>query len=226
MIRNLEWHQLVWVGAVLVLIGAILYPSDMDGHYATPRSGADSALVTAVENYGRHLNTIVPLATALLLRDVKGLGQIAALTVAGTIATHVPKRLLNDVELFGTRLGQRPNGGDHNMPSGHSSLASAGAFFAVRRYSQWFGVVLWPMLLLTMYARYMLDAHTVSATLAGAIIGILAAALFVRPYLSPAPRTRSTDWRRLAGGLRRLLDFPRALKTFNARREAPSLTEL
>lgn len=171
----------LWIAGFAILIAATLYPSDMDGHYAVSRNGADDRFVTGVEQYGRHLNTLIPLGTALVLRDAKGLGQIFGTISAGTAATHIPKRLLDDVEIAGTRLGQRPSGGNHNMPSGHSALASAGAYIAVRRYSGWFGLIVWPVLLLTMYARYMLDAHTVSATIAGAIIGILVAAAWVRP---------------------------------------------
>ncbi|MBE1284431.1 MAG: phosphatase PAP2 family protein [Rhodobacteraceae bacterium] len=178
---KLRLRHLVWIAALVSLVVATLYPSDMDGHYAESRKGHNSALVTGVEDYGRHVNTLVPLGTAIALRDIKGLLQIATVGFAGTVATHGPKRLLNDVEIFGTRLGQRPNGGDHNLPSGHSSLASAGAYIAVRRYSKWLGVIVWPILFLTMYARYMLDAHTVSATIAGAIIGLLVADLFARP---------------------------------------------
>lgn len=173
-------RHLIWVAALVSLILATLYPSDMDGHYSVSRNGHDNALVTSVENYGRHLNTLIPIGTAIALRDIKGLWQIVAVAFAGTVATHGPKRLLNDVEIFGTRLGQRPNGGDHNLPSGHSSLASAGAYIAVKRYSKWLGVVVWPVLFLTMYTRYMLDAHTISAIIAGAIIGLLVADLVAR----------------------------------------------
>lgn len=182
-------RQITSVVAIVILIGATIYPSDMKGHYAESRQGQHSAFVTGVEDYARHLNTIIPIGTAIALRDLKGLGQIAAISVYGTAATHVPKRLLNDVEVGGTRLGQRPNGSNHNMPSGHSSLASAGAYFAVRRYSKWFGVVVWPVLISTMYARYMLDAHTVSATIAGAVTGLLVAAFFVRPFRGRAARS-------------------------------------
>ena len=31
------------------------------------------------------------------------------------------------------------------MPSGHSTLAGAGAYFMVRRYSLWFGVIVYPV---------------------------------------------------------------------------------
>ncbi|MEM1236320.1 MAG: phosphatase PAP2 family protein [Pseudomonadota bacterium] len=178
---KIHLRHVAWVAAFAVIVAAVFYPSDMDGHYSESKNGDDSALVVGVETYGRHLNSIIPLGTAIVLRDVRGLWQISAIVLSGTAATHIPKRLLNDVEVNGNRLGQRPNGGEHNMPSGHSALASAGAYVAVRRYLKWFGLIVWPILFLTMYARYMLDAHTVSATIAGAIIGVLIADFFARP---------------------------------------------
>lgn len=192
-------RRYAWLVAVVLLVCATLYPSDMDEYYSVSRHGHSNEFVVGIENYGRHINTVLPIATAVLLRDSSGLGQIAATTVLGVAATHIPKRLLDNVHVFGTRLGQRPNGGKHNMPSGHSALASAGAFLTTRRYSHWFGLVVWPVTLSTMYARYMLDAHTISATIAGAIMGILVAACCVsrlkRPQrLRPLP---STVWKRL-----------------------------
>lgn len=182
-LKTLMTRWVLWTGAVFLLIAATLYPSDMEGHYAKSRHGHQNALVVGVEQYGRHLNTVLPLATAIVLRDVKGLTQIGAISVVGMVATHGPKRLLDNVEVSGTRLGQRPNGGNHNMPSGHSALASAGAYFTVRRYSPGLGVIVWPVMVLTMHARCMLDAHTVSATIAGALIGIMVAALFAQPCI-------------------------------------------
>lgn len=181
-LKLLRTRKAAWLVTVTALVATTLYPSDIKGHYAMSRNGHDNALIVGVEDYGRHLNTIIPIGTAILLRDVKGLGQIAAIVCAGTAATHAPKRLLDDIEVFGTRLGRRPNGGDHNMPSGHSALASAGAYVAVRRYTKWFGLIVWPVTLLTMYARYMLDAHTVSATIAGAIVGLMIAAAITHPF--------------------------------------------
>ena len=187
------------VGGTFFLVCATLYPSDMDGHYAVSRNGHSDGFVVAVENYGRLINSVLPIATAVVLRDTSGLGQIASTTIVGVAATHIPKRLLDNVHVFGTRLGQRPNGGKHNTPSGHSALASAGAYLTTRRYSRWFGLIVWPVTISTMYARYMLDAHTVSATIAGAIIGILVAACCVSRLQRPQrrPSLRSFVWGRV-----------------------------
>lgn len=175
--------RIKWGVLGLILVAATFYPSDMNGHYATSKNGHDNPIVVNVENYGRHLNTLIPLAMVVLLRDVNGLKQLGAIAFTGIVASRGSKRLLNDVEIMGTRLGQRPfsPNSNHNMPSGHSTLASAGAYYTARRYSHWFGLIVWPIVGLTMYARYMLDAHTVSATIAGALTGIFVAALFTRP---------------------------------------------
>jgi len=116
----------------------------------------------------------------VVLRDWRGAGQLAGVVVAGIAASHGPKRLLNDVTIMGTRLGQRLSGPQsrHNMPSGHSTLASAGGCFMARRFSLWFLLFCLPVTGLTMYARVMLEAHTLSAVFAGGMIGAVVALLF------------------------------------------------
>ena len=170
----------VYIVAFAAVIAAAVYPSDLDVRHMEPGGGTPLQTAQFTENYARHVNWILPLALAAVSRDVTGLKQIAAITVAGTAATHIPKRLLNNVVIMGTRLGQRPvsAASSHNMPSGHSALSAAGAYFLARRYSLWFAIVGITVLLLTMYARIALDAHTVSATIAGAGTGVIAAALF------------------------------------------------
>lgn len=172
-----------WVAAAL-LVCAALYPTDFEQQHAQPRHDPQNKLVMGVEKYGRHINTVLPILTAVVLRDASALKQGVAIVATGIVATHGPKRALNDVTILGTRLGQRPSSPNskHNMPSGHSTLASAGAYFTVSRYSRWFGLIVWPVLMLTMYARYMLDAHTISATIAGAITGLLVASLFTKRH--------------------------------------------
>lgn len=180
--------------AIITLIGATLYPSDLVDHYAVSKNGRFDPVVQITETYGRHTNTLLPLALAVVLRDWNGLWQIAWVAVGTSVATHGQKRLLNGVVIGDTRLGQRPLSADrkHNMPSGHSSAAAAGAWFTMRRYSMWFGLFVLPVLLLTMYARYRLDAHTLSATVAGAITGLLVTALFARH--TPRFRRKCSAW--------------------------------
>jgi len=168
------------VGLTLLLIAAIsVYPSDMDGFYAESQGGEEMVAVTFTEDYGRFINSGLQLLVPILTRDVVGLKQVAVITVVGIIATHGPKRLLDNVEIAGTRLGQRPYSptSNHNMPSGHSALAASAIWFLMRRYSLWFGLITIPITLMTMYTRVMLDKHTISAVLAGALVGLLFTAL-------------------------------------------------
>jgi lipid A 1-phosphatase len=173
-------HGVVVCMVVVIILAATVYPSDMENDYAVSRGGHERPVVVAFEDYGRHINTLLPFVLALVLKDKEGWKQLGMITVVGILASHGPKRLLNDVEIMGTRLGQRPNStsSKHNMPSGHSTLAGACAYFVMRRYSIWFGSIVIPVLLFTMYARVMLDKHTVSATISGAATGLLIAALF------------------------------------------------
>lgn len=173
-------HKIAVLLVLLVIVSSTVYPSDMENDYSTPRGGQSSKLVMFTEEYGRHINILLPFAAIMVLRDWTGLKQIAVVTVAGIAASHGPKRLLNDVTVMGTRLGQRPRSSNskHNMPSGHVTLASAGAYFTMRRYSFWLGLIVIPVMLLTMYARVMLDAHTISAVISGAMTGMLVTALF------------------------------------------------
>ena len=169
----------VWM-MVVIILAATVYPSDMENDYAVSKGGYERPVVVAFEDYGRHINTLLPFVLALVLKDKEGWKQLGMITVVGILASHGPKGLLNYVEIMGTRLGQRPNStsSKHNMPSGHSTLAGACAYFVMRRYSIWFGAIVIPVLLFTMYARVMLDKHTVSATISGATTGLLVAALF------------------------------------------------
>lgn len=49
----------------------------MENDYATPRGGQSSAVVMVTEEYGRHLNTLLPFAAIIVLRDWNGLKQLA-----------------------------------------------------------------------------------------------------------------------------------------------------
>jgi len=171
----------VWF-ILLCLLGVIIsvaIPTDLQS-YRTPHAESNREIVLLTENYLRFSNTIVQVALPLLLRDKIGIVQLVYTGVASAAATHGMKRLANRWIIWGNRLGERPNGNDsqHNMPSGHSSMASCAAYFVCRRYGIWHALYLIPVLLLTMYARVALHAHTIPAVTAGAFIGLMMAAFF------------------------------------------------
>lgn len=163
-------------GCVLGIILCVLFPTDQQS-YGTPST---SGLVRVTDSYLRFTNTVAQVALPVLLMDKIGMVQLVYVGISTTLATHGLKRLLNNWDLWGRRLGERPSGSgsQYNMPSGHSSMASSAAYFVCRRYGLMHALYLIPILLLTMYARVALDAHTVAAVMAGALLGLLMAAIF------------------------------------------------
>lgn len=172
---------------LLCLFSSLFYPSSIEADTSSSNAEDSGWLVRHTEDYGRYINTFLQVALPLATRDLTGLKQLMLVAVTGTLATHGMKRALNDVKIMGTRLGQRPSNTNskHNMPSGHASLAGSGAYFVCRRYGLRFALFVVPILFMTMYTRVILDAHTVSAVLAGSLIGILTAALFTTKYQWP-----------------------------------------
>jgi lipid A 1-phosphatase len=169
---------------VFLLFGIVLsaiYPTDLESYPVLPRGTSVPMEVTLTEDYIRFVPTAIQIALPFVLRDKVGLVQLLYVAVSTTIATHAAKRLLDSVWVEDTRLGQRPHGGSLNMPSGHSSMASCAVYFIGRRYSLRLGLLLSVILGLTLYARVMLNAHTISAVIAGALLGCLTAAWFTSP---------------------------------------------
>ncbi|MCA1323610.1 phosphatase PAP2 family protein [Herbaspirillum sp. alder98] len=158
----------------------VLLPSDPTTHRDRPSS--EHPFIHAIEDQGRFINTIVQVALPIIKRDAIGFMQNIYIGVGSTALTHGLKHSLDRVIVAGVRLGERPNGGRYNLPSGHASMASCAAYFVGRRYGWWH---LWyqiPITLLTMFARVALDAHTISAVIAGALAGIVGAAIFTGVY--------------------------------------------
>ncbi len=183
-----------FIAACLVsLVVCVFYPSDL-ASYREHLGAERPAWVEPSETKLRFVNTIAQIGLPLLLRDKEGMAQLLYLGVATTIATQGLKRVVNDVHVGGTRIGERPYAPDsrHNMPSGHSSMSSCAVYFVARRYGWRHLFYLVPILLLTMGARIMLDAHTLSAVLAGCLIGLICAAWYTSPYRKPKPEEKTT----------------------------------
>lgn len=178
--REVHRPKLFILALIIAFLACALYPSDMEDysrHLADTKAGQ---VENITEHYGRFVNTVLQVGLPIVLADKVGLVQLAYVAVSSTALTQGMKFLANDWRVNGTRLGQRPSNprSKHNMPSGHSSMASCAMYFVCRRYSFWYALLLIPIMLLTMYTRVMLHDHTVSAVLAGAIAGILSGAIF------------------------------------------------
>ncbi|WP_104745072.1 lipid A 1-phosphatase LpxE [Helicobacter acinonychis] len=159
----------------LILLGIFIPFPKIPKHQSVP------LVFHFTEHYARFLPTILSVAIPLIKRDVIGLFQTANASIATTLLTHTTKRVLNNVTINRRRLGERPYGGNFNMPSGHSSMVGLAVVFLMRRYS--FKKYLWllPLIPLTMLTRIYLDMHTIGAVFAGLGIGVLCVSLFTSP---------------------------------------------
>jgi membrane-associated phospholipid phosphatase len=168
---------------------ASFYPSDMQDY--SERVKDRGAVAYYSEHYVRFVNTAAQALIPIVLSDKIGMVQAVYVGIATTVTTHSLKRIMNSWSSFGTRMGQRPYGKDssNNMPSGHSSMAASAMYFVYRRYGRKHAFYLVPVTALAMYARVMLTAHTLSAVLAGCLLGIIAAAVFTSRY---APEEKAT----------------------------------
>lgn len=204
---RLSWNSLRAHPRVLALAAVLLllcgaYPSDLAAYRDPPVAERWQAqlgpevpplapMAQWVEHQGRFVGTAVQVLLPLALGDRVGLVQLLYAGVATTLVTHGLKRSVDAVQVGSTRVGERPHGGRHNMPSGHSSMAGSALGFVWRRYGAWHLVYLLPLLLATMATRVFLSAHTVSAVCAGALIGVVLTYLMTTPR--PAPTVRVPD---------------------------------
>ena len=175
---------LLCCAVVFVLVS--LYPSD---HSIRPLEAASTdvqKIARWTDDYGRFAVTALQVAIPVLLADKVGLMQLAFVAVSTTVGTHGIKRLTNSWMINNTRLGQRPSYAQskHNIPSGHSSMASCAAFFVCRRYGMKYALFVIPVMLLTMFARVALDDHTISAVLSGGLLGLICTLLFTSRYVN------------------------------------------
>ena len=169
---------------VLVFVLVSLYPTSNNAPSVESVSPEVLDIARWTNDYGRFAVTALQVAIPVLLQDKIGLMQLAFVALSATAGTHGFKRLTNFWMIDTTRLGQRPSGAEskHNMPSGHSSMASCAAFFVCRRYGMKYAILVLPILLLTMFARVATDAHTISAVISGGLLGLICTLLFTSRY--------------------------------------------
>ncbi len=131
------------------------------------------------------------------LENMADVGLVALpAAAAGVTAWHgdregageLGKALLCTVAVTGgLKLSVRekaPNGDDHAFPSGHTSVAFAGASYLQRRYGWGYGVPAYIAASFVGISRVETDHHRVHDVLAGAAIGYLSNAIFTTPYVN------------------------------------------
>ncbi|PCI51120.1 MAG: phosphatase PAP2 family protein [Alphaproteobacteria bacterium] len=103
----------------------------------------------------------------------------------GTIQ-FVESMITSQVITFGLKKAinrTRPNGDCcDSFPSGHSSVAFAGAAFLQKRYGWTYGIPAYLAAAFVGYSRVQSDKHHTEDVIAGAAIGILSSYIFTKPY--------------------------------------------
>lgn len=77
---------------------------------------------------------------------------------------------------------ERPNGGEHSFPSGHTSTSFASAEFIRGRYGWSYGIPAYVLASFVGYSRIESKQHHTRDVIAGAVIGIGSSYLFTTPY--------------------------------------------
>lgn len=126
---------------------------------------------------------VLPAAAAgitVLNRDWEGTRQLGMALLSTAAVTGGLKLAVRE---------EAPNGDDHAFPSGHTSIAFAGASFLQRRYGWGYGAPAYLAAAFVGYSRVETDHHRFHDVLAGAAIGIVSNLIFTTPYgdVSAAP---------------------------------------
>lgn len=141
-------------------------------------TGLQSALADteATRRAGDALQYIVPL-TAFGLTfykdDAEGRDPFYKSFATSLISTHVLKQTID---------AERPNGGNHSFPSGHTSAAFHGAAFIHARYGISTAAPAYVAATFVGYSRVVSKWHHTQDVLAGALIGIGSSFYFTKPY--------------------------------------------
>lgn len=123
---------------------------------------------------------LVPLGAlgiATYKGDKEGQKEFAKSFLTTMAVTYALKYSLKD-----TKWGERPNGGTHSFPSGHTAAAGSGAFFLNTRYGLAYGAPAIALTAFTGYTRVKGDYHHWRDVIGGTVIAFGANYFFVTKY--------------------------------------------
>jgi len=128
-----------------------------------------------IEVAGDIIQILIPsiaYGTTLYLDDEEGEMQMYKSFASTFLITHAVKRAVNK---------ERPNGGDHSFPSGHTSAAFQGAAFIHARYGTSYAIPAYIAASFVGYSRVESKNHWTSDVLAGAALGTACSFYFTEP---------------------------------------------
>lgn len=92
------------------------------------------------------------------------------------------KVALNDIKLGKYKIGQRPDGEDYNMPSGHTSITFASSFHVLKRYNYKYALPFFALAFFTAFSRHYAQKHDLPAIAGGVLVGFSSSFLFTSPF--------------------------------------------
>lgn len=134
-------------------------------------AGSDG--VDTAGEVGRALIPATAAGITLVRKDWEGAKQLAVSVLAAAAATEALKVAVRE---------RRPDGGERSFPSGHASIAFAGASFLQARYGWTYGVPAYLAAAFVGYSRVEADEHWTKDVVAGAAIGIASGLIFTSRY--------------------------------------------
>lgn len=129
-----------------------------------------------IEKAGDIVQIAIPAiayGTTFYLDDKEGRNQFYKGFATNFAVTHSLKHAINK---------ERPNGGNHSFPSGHTSAAFQGASFIHKRYGAKYAIPAYVGATFVGYSRVQADKHDTTDVLAGAVIGTLSSWYFTKEY--------------------------------------------
>jgi lipid A 1-phosphatase len=121
------------------------------------------------------------------LSNKEGIKQIFMVSAATFVTTQVLKTGLNNVRIGDKKLGDRPDGGGNNFPSGHTSSAFSAAWYIKKRYGLKNAAIPLIGAAFTAYSRVHSKKHDVAAVVGGALLGIAVAEVFTGKFEGGIP---------------------------------------
>jgi len=143
-----------------VLFNSILYTQESD----IEKSGDLIQIGLPVIAFG---------STFFFQSDDKPHWQFAKAMGVSFFSTHALKRIINK---------ERPNGGNHAFPSGHTSAAFTGASFIQKRYGWKYGIPSYILASYVGFSRIHANKHDIYDVIAGAVLGTACSYLFTKAY--------------------------------------------
>ncbi len=135
------------------------------------RAGSDG-----VETAGSIGRVLIPAAAAgitLVKKDFEGTKQLVASLAVSAVVTEGLKYTIRE---------RSPKGEEHSFPSGHASIAFAGATFLQVRYGWEYGIPAFLAAAFVGYSRVESDEHWTKDVVGGAAIGIASGLIFTSQY--------------------------------------------